>query len=76
MTSIHVDDKTAAQLAAIAAEHGWSIEEYLRLVVQRDAKAPTILTTREFDGELESLLFDGPGLPADFSRGDIYADHD
>jgi predicted DNA-binding antitoxin AbrB/MazE fold protein len=29
-----------------------------------------------FDEELDSLLFDGPSLPADFSRADIYADHD
>jgi predicted DNA-binding antitoxin AbrB/MazE fold protein len=30
----------------------------------------------EFDRELEPLLFDGPSLPMDFSRADIYADHD
>ena len=30
----------------------------------------------DFDAELEPLLFDGPNLPADFSRADIYADHD
>jgi predicted DNA-binding antitoxin AbrB/MazE fold protein len=30
----------------------------------------------DFDTELEPLLFDGPNLPADFSRADIYADHD
>jgi hypothetical protein len=29
----------------------------------------------EFDRELEPLLLDGPNLPADFSRADIYADH-
>jgi predicted DNA-binding antitoxin AbrB/MazE fold protein len=29
-----------------------------------------------FDAELESLLFSGPSLPPDFSRADIYADHD
>jgi predicted DNA-binding antitoxin AbrB/MazE fold protein len=32
--------------------------------------------SEDFDGELEPLLFDGPSLPADFSRADIYADHD
>ena len=32
--------------------------------------------TVDFDAELDSLLFDGPNLPADFSRADIYADHD
>jgi predicted DNA-binding antitoxin AbrB/MazE fold protein len=30
----------------------------------------------DFDEELDGLLFDGPSLPADFSRTDIYADHD
>jgi predicted DNA-binding antitoxin AbrB/MazE fold protein len=30
----------------------------------------------EFDEELDSLLFDGPSLPADFSRADIYAERD
>jgi predicted DNA-binding antitoxin AbrB/MazE fold protein len=32
--------------------------------------------TADFDAELEPLLFDGPNLPPDFSRADIYADHD
>jgi predicted DNA-binding antitoxin AbrB/MazE fold protein len=31
---------------------------------------------RDFDRELDALLFEGPSLPADFSRADIYADHD
>lgn len=30
----------------------------------------------DFDAGLDALLFDGPTLPADFSRADIYADHD
>lgn len=30
----------------------------------------------DFDAELEPLMFDGPNLPPDFSRADIYADHD
>lgn len=30
----------------------------------------------DFDAELNALLFDGPSLPPDFSRADIYADHD
>jgi predicted DNA-binding antitoxin AbrB/MazE fold protein len=34
------------------------------------------LPTADFNGELETLLFDGPSLPVDFSRSDIYADHD
>jgi predicted DNA-binding antitoxin AbrB/MazE fold protein len=30
----------------------------------------------EFDAKLDALLFDGPVLPPDFSRADIYLDHD
>jgi predicted DNA-binding antitoxin AbrB/MazE fold protein len=29
-----------------------------------------------FESELDALVFDGPSLPPDFSRADIYADHD
>lgn len=41
-------------------------------------KRPTeIVNARgDFETQLELLLFDGPSLPADFSRADIYADHD
>jgi predicted DNA-binding antitoxin AbrB/MazE fold protein len=49
--------------------------------VHRDAidreTAPTANGAYDgFDAELDELLFDGPSLPADFSRADIYADHD
>jgi len=30
----------------------------------------------DFDSDLDGLLFSGPTLPPDFSRADIYADHD
>jgi predicted DNA-binding antitoxin AbrB/MazE fold protein len=33
-------------------------------------------TDGTFERELDSLLFDGPSLPQDFARADIYADHD
>ena len=33
-------------------------------------------TGGDFDEELEPLLFDGPSLPPEFSRADIYADLD
>lgn len=37
---------------------------------------PTMLSDEEFDRQLAELGADGPTLPADFSRADIYADHD
>jgi len=36
-------------------------------------KAPS---DADFDAELDGLLFSGPTLPADFSRADIYTDHE
>jgi hypothetical protein len=34
------------------------------------------LAVSEFEAELTQLAFDGPSLPADFSRADIYSEHD
>jgi predicted DNA-binding antitoxin AbrB/MazE fold protein len=36
----------------------------------------TILTDSEFDRQLAELCADGPTLPANFARSDIYLDHD
>lgn len=33
-------------------------------------------TADEFDAELARVAFDAPPLPDDFSRADIYSDHD
>ena len=49
----------------------------VRLTVETrgtSGNAPPI--NADFDAELEPLLFDGPSLPTDFSRADIYVDHD
>jgi predicted DNA-binding antitoxin AbrB/MazE fold protein len=49
----------------------------VRLTVEaQPAKTDLSCESDDFDDELEPLLFDGPSLPADFSRADIYADHD
>jgi predicted DNA-binding antitoxin AbrB/MazE fold protein len=34
------------------------------------------LSAQEFDQQLLILASDGPTLPADFSRADVYRDHD
>lgn len=47
----------------------------VKLTVQ-SAAANGESSTADFDMELEPLLFDGPNLPADFSRADIYSDRD
>ncbi|HEY2841792.1 MAG TPA: hypothetical protein VGJ26_21710 [Pirellulales bacterium] len=33
-------------------------------------------TSEQFDSELSRINFDAPPLPADFSRADIYSEHD
>ncbi len=77
MPPIQLDEKTAARLAAMALQCGMTVEAYLRLVVAgENPMAKTESTAHDFDAELDALLFDGPSLPADFSRADIYADHD
>lgn len=49
----------------------------VKLTVQTEpADTPLSPTSADFDAELDPLLFDGPNLPPDFSRADVYADHD
>ena len=49
----------------------------VRLTVDEEPAATSSAPRNaDFDAELEPLLFDGPNLPPDFSRADIYADHD
>lgn len=76
MTSIQIDDGTANALAAIATARRMTVEEYLRTLVASDLVLLESRAAAAFDRELEPLLFDGPARPADFSRADIYADHD
>ena len=76
MTSIQIDDGTAKALSVLAAARNLTVEAYLRSLVASDMAWSENNSTAEFDRELEPLLFDGPPLTADFSRADIYADHD
>jgi hypothetical protein len=43
---------------------------------QSIAPAASGLTDEEFERQLDELALDVPPLPADFSRADIYLDHD
>jgi hypothetical protein len=75
MTTINIDDKTADALKAIASSKGVTVEEYLRdLVSDRKPSSVSVGEDEQFDRELEQLSFDGPSLPGDFSRADIYVD--
>ena len=76
MTSIHVDDDTAEGLTELARASHMTVAEFLRTLALHSRAAMTEATAADFDAELEPLLLDGPTLPADFSRADIYLDHD
>lgn len=75
----------AGLLEAKARRNGTTLAEYLAALAQQDAQSkvlsqamPTEISPEEFDRLLDDLS-DGPSLPrlpADFSRADIYADHD
>ena len=76
MTSIQLDARTANALSAIAAAREMTVEQYLRSLMDNDTALSESRSVAEFDRDLEPLLFDGPSLPAHFSRADTYADHD
>jgi hypothetical protein len=77
MQPIELDDQTARNLAAQAAARGMTPAQYLSALVPQNANCgPTDSLTTELDVELESLALELPILPRDFSRADIYDEHD
>lgn len=77
MPSIQVNHQTEKGLQALAAAAGLNVEQYLVLLASQAPKeAPQAFSEAEFDAELNALTHHGPSLPPDFSRADIYADHD
>lgn len=75
MTTIQVDDQTAHELQSQAQRAGVSVPDYLRslLPAHSTEKRPE---WDELEREIEALSSSGPALPADFSRADMYDDHD
>lgn len=77
MPQIEVDNETAQRVAAQAAAQGVSPGEYLRAIVPAAVSGSNAMPSMdELDAELESLALELPTLPEDFSRADIYDDHD
>jgi len=81
MTRIEIEDRTAEMLQEQARARRLSIDEYLRTLANEAASTlPSAeLTMEEFDQALDELAAGTehlPPLPADFSRADIYLDHD
>jgi hypothetical protein len=81
---IEMDEKTAKtleRLSAQAAAQRLPLNAYLEQFIQADdhAAAQHRVSLAEFDKILDELAArpgGAPILPADFSRADIYADHD
>jgi hypothetical protein len=77
MATVILDEHTVDELQAQAAASGMSVDAYVKLLLTGPgaAAAPRLSL-----GELEELLsqhaFDGPTLPSDFSRAEIYGEHD
>jgi hypothetical protein len=76
MVSIQLQDSVAAALAAQANQCGLSLEAYLTHLAAQRANTQPAATFDEWERELDELSDDAPPLPADFSRADIYLDHD
>ena len=76
-----VRPETVELFAARAEAHGLSVDEYLKLLLGVPVQNPawTELSEEEFDAVMEEFAHgteDLSPLPPDFSRKDIYCDHD
>ena len=77
MPQILVDDKTLSGLEAAAKASGLTVERYLEDLVKQDGNGNLpAFSVADFERELDELACDGPTLPHDFSRADIYGEHD
>ncbi len=76
MASFELNDRTARELADAAAALGMTVEEFIRSRIVASSIPHAEFEADRFEQELNTLLHSGPSLPADFSRADIYVDHD
>ena len=78
MATLHISDETAKSLAARAGAEGVSVDEMLGRLLRNGIveRAEPRVPVDEFDSILDAESTEAPLLPADFSRADIYADHD
>jgi hypothetical protein len=76
MVSIQLQDSVAAALSDQAHKQGLSLEAFLAQIASKSDQPKLPIDFDEWERELDELSFDAPPLPADFSRADIYLDHD
>ncbi len=74
MVTIQIDESTAKALEAQAQNAGMTVAEYVRTLVP-NGEPPNRPSWDEIERQIVALSTDGPSLPADFSRADIYRDH-
>jgi hypothetical protein len=75
---IEVDEQVAASLRAQAAAREIPLADFLRQFSQHITPigSDSLLNDEEWDEAVQSVMKDLPVLPQDFSRADIYDDHD
>lgn len=79
MPKLELEETTAHALKEAALSNNMTIDEFVRLrLLGKPSGIMSGPTTSpaDFDSELDELVFSSLSLPADFSRADIYADHD
>ena len=77
MPQISLDDKTFSQLQSAAKTRGLTVGEYLQSLIEQEGNGILpAFSARDFEQVLDELATDGPPLPRDFSRADVYAEHD
>jgi len=76
MSVIEVDQQTANALSLYAASLGLSVSEYLRKHFAGTNGPQSPVDAECWLDELVEGMPEIPALPADFSAGDAYADHD
>jgi hypothetical protein len=81
--ALHLEPNAEKRLRENATRAGQTLEAYLEDLVSRDASgingaASSHLSDDQFEQLLDELAAGPtmPHLPEDFSRADIYADHD
>jgi hypothetical protein len=74
---IEIEATVAAELRAQAATHNLPVSEFLKQsILGNYANLTQILSDAEWNRALDELSSPGPALPQDFSRADMYSDHD
>jgi hypothetical protein len=75
MVTIQVDEQTAVALQTAAMGAGVSLADYVKSLVDASPRESQASSWDALETEFVDLSVEG-SLPTDFSRADIYADHD